>query len=115
MDIKPAPYKLTLVHGQSYSNTFTINLNGTGWNLTGYTAAFTVRAAASASSPILLQLTQASGITLGNGSFTITITAAQLAAIEAGTYQYDLWFYTGTNAYPIFAARFELDASVTHV
>lgn len=115
MDIKPAQYKLSLVQGQSYNNTFTANLNGSAWNLTGYTATLTVRAAASTFSPALLTLTETAGVTLSNGTFTIEITPAQLAAFEAGNYQYDLWFYSNDEAYPIFAARFDVNAAVTYV
>jgi hypothetical protein len=68
------------------------NSTGTAINLTGYTAALQIRDTY-ADSTTDLSLTSPSGgivITGATGTISITATAAQTAAIAAGTYVYDL-------------------------
>lgn len=89
---------LTLAQGSTWSVTLTYkDANGAAINLSGYTAAMQVRASHAASTTVL-SLTSGSGITLGGAAGTITITAsaATTAAIEAGTYVYDLELTTGS-------------------
>ena len=62
------------------------NPDGSLINLsTGYTAKMVIGDGASA-----LTLTGGSGLTLGNGTIDVVVTAAQTKAFEAGTYPYDL-------------------------
>lgn len=61
-------------------------------NLTGYTARMMIRANVADANP-LLSLTSPSGgivITAATGTVTVTITAAQTAALPAGVHVYDL-------------------------
>lgn len=82
--MKYGTYSFEVPTGSYWSQQFTM----AGYDLTNYTGArFTVRA--HYDKPILLALTKNNGITLANGSFTITITSAQATAMGVGEFVYD--------------------------
>ena len=60
-------------------------------NLTGFSARMMLRAVYADASPVL-SLASGSGLTVDgpNGTVTVLITAAQTAALPAGTYVYDI-------------------------
>lgn len=82
-------YNIVIRQGDTFSRGVNITTNGTAYNLTNATGAFTVRAAEDAT--VQLALTNGSGITLGGtaGTALITATATQTTGIEAGVYTYD--------------------------
>ena len=96
--ITPGTYNITVWQGADYDKTFTCTQNGTALNWTGYTARMQVREAAD-STAYLLNLTDTSGITLGDtaGTIAVVITATQSSAISAGSYAYDLELVSSGN------------------
>jgi len=91
--MKYGTYDFEVPTGTYWSQQFTM----AGYNLTDYTARFTVRN--HYDKTILLALTKNNGITLANGSFTITITSAQATAMGIGEFVYDFEF-TDTSSRP---------------
>jgi len=113
--ITPGIYNIVLYQGADYDKTFTVLQNGTALNWTGYTAAMQVREAAD-STAYLLSLTSGSGITLGGtaGTILVTISNAQSAAINTGSYAYDLELISGSSAVTrILQGSFTVSGQVT--
>lgn len=84
------------VYRATQGRTFTLPIlredsNGDPINLTGYTAKFQVRPSPE-SNTVLVSLTEADGITVGgtDGMVTITIAAAVMATLAAGSYWAEL-------------------------
>lgn len=108
-------YNITARQGSTFNLNFTIDTNGTVWNLTGYTAAMQVRKATTSSTAIL-SLTSTSGITLGGAAGTVAVTASAstLAALPAGTWVYDLELTSGSSiVYAVLSGKFIIKAEVT--
>lgn len=89
--ITPGDYDITCYQGADYDQSFTVSQGGTALNWTGFTARMQVREAAD-STAYLLNLVNGSGITLGgtSGTILVNISNAQSAAVNAGSYAYDL-------------------------
>ena len=69
-------------------------VGGTVRNFTGYTGRLQIRTVLS--NDIIITLTNGAGITLSSlGVITLTMTAAQTAAIAAGDYKYDMQTTSG--------------------
>jgi hypothetical protein len=94
--INPGTYNITCPQGATFDRTFTINVDGTPMNLTGYTAAMQVRETYDSSTPTI-SLTNGSGITLGGtaGTIAVLISSTASAAITDGFYSYDLEITSG--------------------
>lgn len=116
-------YNITCDQGATFSRVITYkDSDGALVNLTGYTARMHVRAQIEAPSPDvspLIALTTTNGrITLGGalGTVTLSISAADTAALSAGTYYYDLEMVSGDS--PVVVTRliqgtFVVDPEVT--
>lgn len=89
--IYPATYNVLMPQGATFDRTFTLTLDATPVNLTGYTAALQVRTSAT-SDDAIISLASGQGIALGGaaGTITITIDDVTTAAVPAGDYVYDL-------------------------
>ncbi len=85
-----ATYNITAIQGDTFTFNFTIDTDGTPWNLTSYTAAMQVRPFVESTTKIL-DLTSSSGITLGGsaGTVAVSVSAATMAATTAGRHVYD--------------------------
>jgi len=94
--INPGDYNIKCPQGATFDKTFTITVNGSPMNLTGYTAAMQVRETYDSSST-LLSLTNGSGITLGGtaGTIAVLVSSTATAAIADGFYSYDLEITSG--------------------
>ena len=69
-------------------------VGGTVRNFTGYTGRLQIRTVLS--NDVIITLTNGAGITLSSlGVITLTMTAAQTAAIAAGDYKYDMQTTSG--------------------
>jgi hypothetical protein len=95
-------YDLTIEQGATFSLVITYKDNDTPIDLSGYTARMQVRATAE-SATVLIELTTANGrIVLGPwsggaaGTITLTIAAADTAALTAGRALYDLELISGS-------------------
>jgi len=85
-----ATYNISTYQGDTFTLQFTIDTDGTPWNLLGYTAAMQVKPFATSTTKIL-DLTSSSGITLGGalGTVNVTVSAATMKAAPAGRHVYD--------------------------
>lgn len=83
-------YNITIPQGTDQTLPFTI----AGYDLTTYTAKLQARTQYGASTAFVT-LTNGSGITLGNGSFSITFTNTQTNAMPLGRWVYDLEITSG--------------------
>jgi hypothetical protein len=94
--INPGDYNIKCPQGATFDKTFTITVNGSPMNLTGYTAAMQVRETYD-STTTLLSLTNGSGITLGGtaGTIAVLVSSTATAAIADGFYSYDLEITSG--------------------
>jgi hypothetical protein len=84
-------------------------------NLTGYSARMQVRKFAGSSSS-RLTLTNSSGITLGGaaGTIRISVSAAALSQVPAGSYVYDIELVDTTSVVlKVISGQFEVNAEVT--
>jgi len=88
--MQPAIYNITIPQGTDQSLPFTI----AGYDLTTYTAKLQARTNYGATTAFVT-LTNSSGITLGNGTFTITFTSAQTNTFPLGKWVYDLEITSG--------------------
>jgi hypothetical protein len=86
----PATLPLTIPQGTDQTFTFTI----AGYDLTTYTAKLQARTQYGAKTAFVT-LTNGSGITLGNGSFTWTFTNAQTNLFPLGRWVYDFEITSG--------------------
>jgi len=84
-------YNITIPQGTDQTIPFTI----TGYNLTTYTAKLQARTNYGASTAFVT-LTNGSGITLGDGTFSLTFTNAQTNAMPLGQWVYDLEITSST-------------------
>jgi hypothetical protein len=91
-----ATYNITAFQGDTFTLQFTIDTDGTPWNLTGYTAAMQVRPFVESTTTIL-NLASPAGITLGGvtGIVSVNVSAAGMAAAPAGRHVYDIELTSG--------------------
>ena len=88
----PGRYNIKVYQGSTFSLAPQWKIDGTYVNVTGYTAAMSVKYSATSVSTII-SLTSSNGkITVGttDGKFTLALTAAETTALAAGNYVYDL-------------------------
>jgi hypothetical protein len=113
--VETGSYNISARQGSTFNLSFTIDTDGTVWNLTGYTAAMQVRKATTSSTAIL-SLTSGSGITLGGSAGTVAVTASAstMASLPAGTWVYDLELTSGNGTvYAILSGKFIIQPEVT--
>ena len=88
----PGRYNIKVYQGSTFSLAPQWKIDGTYVDVTGYTAAMSVKYSPSSVSSII-DLTSANGkITVGttDGKFTLALTAGETTALAAGNYVYDL-------------------------
>jgi len=91
-------YDILIEQGATYSQVITYKDNGVAVNLTGYTARMQVRATLESASTLVELTTANSRIALGGaaGTITLTIAAADTAALTSGRGVYDLELVSGS-------------------
>ena len=90
--MQPGRFNFSLYQGDTFSTAPAWKINGNYVNVTGYSADMQVRQDVDSAS-IIVELSTANGrIVAGttDGKFTLTLTAAQTAALPPGNYVYDL-------------------------
>lgn len=109
-------YNISAEQGSDYSATVAYTDDaGDPVNLTGYSARMQVRKFAGSATPFLT-LTNTSGlaITALTGVIVVSISAAALALVPAGTYTYDLEIVDGSQKVTkLLQGNFDVDAEVT--
>ena len=110
-----AAYNFEIEQGATFSRTFTWKDDaGVAINITGYTARLQIRTAFESSSTIL-SLTSSSGITLGGsaGTIVVSVSATDTAALDPGSYVYDLELVNGATVTRLLAGYVEITPEVT--
>jgi hypothetical protein len=90
--VQPGRFNFRIYQGDTFSTAPAWKINNSYVNVTGYTADMQVRQDVNSTS-IIVQLSTANGrIVTGttDGTFTLTLTAVQTAALPPGNYVYDL-------------------------
>jgi hypothetical protein len=108
-------YNIVAEQGSTFTLQFTIDTDGTPWNLTSYTAAMQVRPFVESTTKIF-DLTNGSGITLGGvtGTVTVSISAQNMGNAPAGRHVYDLELTSsGNEVTKILAGTFVITPEVT--
>jgi hypothetical protein len=104
------PGNYTIVRTQG--DTFILNFNVSGYNFTGYTAKFQVRAS-SATTTKLLDLSTDSGITMNSSGDVAITAAASLMSFDTGRYVYDFQITSpGGEVTTLLAGKFVLSSDV---
>lgn len=108
-------YNIIARQGKTFSFVFTIKTNGTGWNLSSYTARMQVRPSA-VSSTKYLDLVSPTNITLtSGGQVTVSVNATTMAGIPFGTHVYDIELVSPSNiVYPVLEGKFAVRQEVTY-
>jgi hypothetical protein len=91
-------YDLLIEQGATFSQVITYKEAGVAVNLTGYTARMQVRASLESASALVELTTANSRIALGGtaGTITLSIAAADTAALTSGRGVYDLELVSGS-------------------
>ena len=107
-------YNISAKQGATYSQTFTVENDGTPWNLSSYSARMQVRRSFSDSGK-LLDLVSPTNITLSSvGVITITVSALSMADVPSGRWLYDLEVQSsGGEVYRVLEGRFVVSPEVT--
>jgi hypothetical protein len=111
-------YNATIDQGATWSVVVTYkDSTGAAINLTGYTAAMQVRQQYSSADADLTLTSPSNGIVITplTGVVTITMTAAQTAALEEGYYVYDVELTSGTYKDRLIQGQLTVAPEVTRV
>ena len=110
--MNPGRYNIAVVSGTTFQLAPTWKVDGLAVNLTGYSADMQVR---DVSNNLIVELSTSNGkavITGATGTVTLTLTAAQTAALAVGTYSYGLNLIApDTTTYQILQGAFVVNAS----
>lgn len=107
----PVPYPIEHYGNDAISISFTYkDEDGYPVDITSYPGVFEVRE--SEGGPVLLQLTEASGVTNGgsSGVYTFSITTAQMTTIQADHAYYEFRITVGSDTKTLMAERFDRKA-----
>jgi hypothetical protein len=90
-------YTFKAVQGNTFNRTFNVTLNGSPWNLSGYTGRMQVRPTVESSKVLLNLNTENGGIVLGGGAGSVSLyaSATTMAGIIAGDHVYDIELVSG--------------------
>ena len=109
-------YDITAEQGAAFAMRATYkDSNAAAVDLTGYTARMQVRKSVASATVILELTTSNSRITLGGsaGTVDLAVTAADMAAISAGVYVYDLELVNDSAVTRLIQGAFTVSAEVT--
>lgn len=112
--IQPGVYDIVCPQGATFDQQWSVTVDGSPMNLTGYTGALQVRETYD-SSAVLFSLTSGSGITLGGTAGTIRadISAVSTAGVAAGFYAYDLELTAGSAVTRLLQGKFTVTGEIT--
>lgn len=105
-------YNIVAKQGATYNLNFTVETDGTPWNLTGYTFAMQVRRSTS-SNTTLLNITSAT--MNSSGEVSVTVSADTMNGVPAGRWVYDIELTAGSGGTVtrILEGRFIVSPQVT--
>ena len=109
-------YDIVADQGATYSQVFTWNdSNGDPVSLVGWTGRMQVRSRVPSVTTVLDLTTANGGITLGGaaGTVTVSVSAADMADVEAGVYGYDIELVNGSTVERLVMGTFTVRGEVT--
>lgn len=109
-------HNLVCEEGATFTFNFTVKTGDTPWNLTGYSAAMTVRPFLGSTTTTLSATNTNGKIALGGvaGTVAVTVDAATTAAFTAGKYVYDFVLTSGGGVVTrLLEGKFVVTASVS--
>lgn len=107
-------YNIVADQGATFNLKFTIDTDGTSWNLTSYTFAMMVKESTSSTSPYLDLPTDGTVTMNSSGEVSITVPATKMTTIPAGRWYYDIELTSGGGIVTrILEGRFIVNPQVT--
>lgn len=107
-------YNIVADQGATFNFNFTIDTDGTPWNLTGYTFAMMVKESTASTSAYLDLPTDGTVTMNSSGQVSITVPAAKTTTIPAGRWYYDIELTApNTTVTRILEGRFIVNPQVT--
>lgn len=109
--IAPAFADLIVQQGSTFDQTVSIEVNGSAYNMTGFTGL--LQAAALGDTVATITLTTSDGIILGNGTMALSMTATETAALTAGRYAYQVEVTTGATVVRVLEGQLRVIPEIT--
>jgi hypothetical protein len=108
-------YNIVAEQGATFNLNFTVQTDGTPWNLTGYTSAMQVRKSTSSATTLLNLSSATSDITMNSsGEVSVTVAASTMSDVPAGRWVYDIEFTSPSDEVTrLLEGRFIVTAEVT--
>jgi hypothetical protein len=109
-------YDIVADQGATYSQVFTWkDSNGDPVSLVGWTGRMQVRSRVPSATTVLDLTTANGGVTLGGaaGTVTISVSAADMADVDAGVYTYDIELVNGSTVERLVMGTFTVRGEVT--
>lgn len=109
-------YDITADQGATFSRVFTWkDSNGDPVSLVGWTGRMQVRSRVPSATTVLDLTTANGGVTLGGaaGTVTISVSAADMADVDAGVYTYDIELVNGSTVERLVMGTFTVRGEVT--
>lgn len=109
--IHPAYANLTVLQGATFDQTVTIEVDGSAYNMTGFTGA--LAATAYGETVATITMSTDDGIILGNGTMALSMTGTETAALTAGRYRYQVEVTTGGTTVRVLEGRMNVVPEIT--
>jgi hypothetical protein len=109
-------YDIVADQGATYSQVFTWkDSNGDPVSLVGWTGRMQVRSRVPSATTVLDLTTANGGVTLGGaaGTVTVSVSAADMADVDAGVYTYDIELVNGSTVERLVMGTFTVRGEVT--
>lgn len=107
-------YNIVADQGATWNFNFTVDTDGTPWNLTGYSLAMMVKESTAVTTPYLDLPTDGTVTLNSSGQVSITVNATKMGSIPAGRWYYDLELTSGGGEVTrLLEGRFIVNAQVT--
>lgn len=106
-------YNIVARQGSTFKLNFTVETDGTAWNLSTYSARMQVRKSTAASTT-LLDLTDDAEISMNSSGYVqVTVADTVMADLPVGRWVYDFEVDSGAETTALLEGRFIVEAEVT--
>jgi hypothetical protein len=107
-------YNIVVDQGATWNLNFTVDTDGTPWNLTGYTFAMMVKESTASATPYLNLPTDGTVTMNSSGAVAVTVNATKMETLPAGRWYYDIELTSsGGQVTRLLEGRFIVNAQVT--
>ena len=107
-------YNIVADQGAKFTMNFTIDTDGTPWNLTGYSFAMMVKESTAVTTAYLNLPTDGTVTLNSSGEVSITVGATKMGTLPAGRWYYDMELTSGGGVVTrVLEGRFIVNAQVT--